>query len=70
VRFSVQLRARFRDEPPLAPLKVKVVSQAGRVEQQPVWPWLEGGEHDSQEHRSEGLIRPLEREFWRREMSA
>lgn len=69
VRFSVRLRARFRDELRLAPLKVKAGYQAGRVEWQPVWPWLEGGEHDSQEHRSEGLIRPLERELWRREMS-
>ena len=69
VRFSVRLRARFRDELRLAPLKLKAGYQAGRVERQPVWPWLEGGEHDSQEHRSEGLIRPLERECWRKEMS-
>ena len=69
VRFSVRLQARSRDEPRLGQLKVKAGSQAGWVERQPVWPWLEGGEHDSQEHRSEGLVRPLERECWRREMS-
>ena len=69
VRFSVRLRAKFRDELRLAPLKVKAGSQAGRVEWQPVWPWLEGGEHDSQEHRSEGLIRPYERECLQKEMS-